>query len=161
MLAYESHDDMFGANAMGITGGNSSKDTGIQVGGGFSFGDLSLGLRFEQLSYKTDGATSAGQQVRARRVLGVVKYNLPSGYIGAELGMANDGKTNIGDVNDTGARMFGIGYFHNLSKQSQLQFIYGLTDNETQGPTPRLPHRTVGVAGSDSSVIHVGLKHTF
>jgi len=163
--AYESHSDMFGANAMGITGGNSSSDTGIQVGGGFSFGDLSLGLRFEQLSYKTDGATSAANKYDRDAYWVSVKYNLPSGYIGAELGMANDGKTNIGDVNDTGAVMFGIGYFHNLSKQSQLQFIYGLTNNDnagtyTQAAAPGNGTGTI-TPGQDSSVIHVGLKHTF
>ena len=56
--------------------------------------------------------------------------------------------------------MFGIGYFHNLSKQSQLQFIYGRTDNKdnasyTQAAAP------LKSDGSDHQVLHVGIKHTF
>ncbi len=40
-VAYEQHNDMFGANAHGAaTGGTGSTDTGMQVGGGWTFGDL-------------------------------------------------------------------------------------------------------------------------
>ena len=85
---------------------------------------------------------------------------MPSGYVGAEIGIANEGKTNVATVKNTDATMYGIGYFHNLSKQSQLQLIYGRTDNSSaatyaQAGTP------AGTAGADHDVFHVGLKHTF
>ena len=69
-------------------------------------------------------------------------------------------------ADDTGAKMFGIGYFHNLSKQSQLQFIYGNTNNKDQGTytqaaAPGSTGNGTITPGQDSQVFHVGLKHTF
>jgi hypothetical protein len=57
--------------------------------------------------------------------------------------------------------MFGVGYFHNLSKQSQLQFIYGLTKNDAAATYTQAAAPLGGVAGSDHQVLHVGIKHTF
>ena len=161
--AYELHDDMFGANAIpgGATGGTSSKDTGIQVGGGVTLGDIGLGLRYEQLEYKTDGALSAVNEYKRTAYWLGFKYNMPTGYVGAELGIAQNGKTNVGDANDTGAKMFGVGYFHNLSKQSQLQFIYGRTDNENNATYAQAGTPNGSAPGSDHQVFSVGLKHTF
>jgi len=158
--AYEKHDDMFGGRGLGMANGSGSSDTGIQVGGGFNFGDLGLHLRYEILKYEIDGSTTAVNEYERDAIWFGVKWNLPSGYVGAELGIANEGDTNAGTATDTGAAMFGIGYFHNLSKQSQLQFIYGRTDNDaaaqyTQAAAP------LGTAGSDHQVFHVGIKHTF
>ena len=158
-LAYEKHDDMFGTVALGDTAGTSSKDTGLQVGGGFMIGDLGLHLRYEALKYEND-KVGGNNEYKRNAVWFGVKYNLPSGYVGAELGIAADGKLNGVKQNNTGAKMFGVGYFHNLSKQSQLQFIYGRTDNKdnatyTQAGAP------LGNAGSDHQVLHVGLKHTY
>jgi len=162
-LAYEKHDDLFGIDkiAGASLGGNSSSDTGVQLGGGYMMGDIGLHARYEQLKYKEDGVTAGNPSEYKRTAYWfAVKYNLPSGYVGGELGFAQKGKTNLGDVDDTGAKMFGIGYFHNLSKQSQLQFIYARTDNEaaatyTQAAAP------LGGAGADHQVLHVGIKHTF
>jgi predicted porin len=159
-VAYEKHDDMFGMRALGATGGTGSSDTGLQFGAGYMIGDLGLHARYEQLKYEIDGSGTAINEYKRNAYWFGVKYNMPSGYIGAELGIAQEGETNAGDVNDSGARMFGIGYFHNLSKQSQLQFIYGRTDNDdaatyTQAAAP------LGTAGSDHQVFHVGIKHTF
>ncbi|MFL6581410.1 MAG: porin, partial [Burkholderiales bacterium] len=170
-LAYEQHKDMFGifaiANAINPastvgTSATGSTDTGIQVGGGWQLGDLGLHLRFEELKYKIDGGVGTGGVTEYKRNaywLGV-KYNLPSGYVGAEIGRANDGKTNVDTVDDTGATMYGIGYFHNLSKQSQLQFIYGMTQNKDNATYTQAAAPGTG-PGQDHSVFHVGIKHTF
>jgi predicted porin len=158
-LSYEKHYDMFGTVALGGPVGTDSSDTGIQLGAGMMFGDLGVHLRYERLKYETSGIGPSNEYKRNAYWVGV-KYNLPSGYVGAELGIAQDGDLNGNSVNDTGAKMFGIGYFHNLSKQSQLQFIYGRTDNNdnatyTQAGAP-------GTApGQDHQVFHVGLKHTY
>jgi predicted porin len=167
-LSYEKHDDMFGANAIaagrGIAGagvGTGSNDRGIQVGAGYAFGDLGLHVRYEQLKYKTDGAALGALSEYKRNAYWLgVKFALPSGYIGGELGIAQDGKANGTKIADTGAKLFGIGYFHNLSKQSQLQFIYGRTDNDdaanyVQAGTPG------GGLGATNQVFHVGIKHTY
>lgn len=161
-VAYEKHDDMFGATTMTGTAGTGSSDTGLQIGGGYTFGDLALHLRYEMLKYELDGAAAGLANEYERDAMWVgVKYNLPSGYIGAELGIASEGETNLGEVADTGAKMFGIGYFHNLSKQSQLQFIYGRTDNDDAATYTQAAAPLGGAAGSDHQVFHVGIKHTF
>jgi predicted porin len=164
-LAFEQHNDMFGAVAIAaaqggaLVGATGSTDTGIQIGGGWQLGDLGLHVRFEELKYKLDGVPGFSDYKRNAYWLGV-KYNLPSGYVGAEIGVAQDGEVDGTKQDNTGATMYGIGYFHNLSKQSQLQFIYGATQNKdnatyTQAAAP-------GTApGQDHSVFHVGIKHTF
>jgi len=165
-LAYEKHWDYFGltditaASGTAGGGGNSSSDTGIQVGAGYTFGDLGLHVRYEQLKYKEDGVAAGADEWKRNAWWVAAKYNLPTGYIGAEVGIAQDGKTNLGKANDTGAKMFAIGYFHNLSKQSQLQFIYGRMDNDDQG-TYQMAGATGENIGGTTQVFHVGLKHTF
>ena len=164
-LAYEQHKDFFGANAVpaaaGMGVGTSSKDDGLQIGGGWIFGDLSLHLRYEMLKYKLDNATAGASEYKRNAEMFGVKYNLPSGYVGAELDIAQSGKTNIGTVSETGAKMFSVGYFHNLSKQSQLQFIYGRTDNDKNATYGQAGAPNFGGPGTKDDVFHVGLKHTF
>jgi hypothetical protein len=57
--------------------------------------------------------------------------------------------------------MFGVGYFHNLSKQSQLQFIYGRTDNDDNATYTQAGAPNGGAAGATQQVFHVGIKHTY
>jgi predicted porin len=159
-LAYEKHDDFFGANAFGAAGGSGSSDTGLQVGGGYMIGDLGLHLRYEILNYETDGSTTGVNEYERDAIWFGLKYNLPSGYIGAEIGIASEGETNAGEIADSGAKLFGIGYFHNLSKQSQLQFIYGRTDNDENGTYTQAGASSLA-PGADHQVFHVGIKHTF
>lgn len=161
-VAYEKHDDMFGANkAAGFAGGTGSSDDAIQVGGGWTFGDLALHARYEMLSYSTDGIAAGSVSEYERDAMWVgVKFNLPSGYIGAEYGIAMEGETNLGEVTDSGGKLFGIGYFHNLSKQSQLQLIYGRTDNDNAASYTQAGANSTA-AGADHQVFHVGIKHTF
>lgn len=166
-VAYEKHDDMFGANRLGAVGGTGSSDDGFQIGGGWMLGNLGLHLRYEMLSYETDGITSGPGVINSYKRDAIwfgVKYNLPSGYVGAQLGIAKEGETNLGTANDTGAKMLGVGYFHNLSKQSQLQFIYGRTDNDAAATYAQIGAAGgVGTsgAGADHQVFDVRLKHTF
>ncbi len=167
-LAFEKHKDMFGLDlittAAGVAGGGgtSSDDTGIQIGAGYTIGDLGLHVRYEQLKYKEDGvAAGIAEEWKRNAYWFAAKYNLPSGYIGGEIGIAQDGKTNVQKENDTGAKMFSIGYFHNLSKQSQLQFIYGRMDNDDRGTYAMTGQTGPANPGSTGQVVHVGLKHTF
>ena len=155
-LAYEKHDDMFGLTALGAPVGTSSKDTGIQVGGGWTIGDLGLHLRYERLKYETNP-----DEYKRDAFWFAVKYNLPSGYVGAEIGIARDGKLNGSTADDTGARMIGVGYFHNLSKQSQLQFIVGRMDNKDNATYGFAGTPNGAAPGSDHTLFNVGLKHTF
>ena len=168
-LAFEQHKDMFGLNQIGnfygvaTTGATGSTDTGIQVGGGWTFGDLALHARYEQLKYKDDGVTSFFDEYKRSAYWFGAKYNLPSGYVGGEIGVAKDGQANGGGTtfDDTGATLIAAGYFHNLSKQSQLQFIVSQTSNKDHAAYAGIGSPNGGVQGADHSVLHVGLKHTF
>lgn len=162
-FAIEQHDDMFGtAKILAPTTATGSSDDGMQIGGGWTFGDLGLHLRYERLSYETDGTTAGDLSEYERDAMWLgLKWALPSGYVGAEIGIAEEGETNLGDATDTGATMIGVGYFHNLSKQSQLQFIYGRTDNDDAATYTQAAAPLGGVPGSDHQVFHVGIKHTF
>lgn len=170
-LAYERHKDMFGNSVISFgNGGTGSTDTGIKLQGGVMFGDLTVGAIVEQLKYKTDGATNISEYKRTAYGLHA-KYNLPSGYIGANFGIAQDGKyTGVsiasGDATDSGAMYFGLGYFHNLSKQTQLQVIGSIVDNKDNARyvlaganTPNAGR--LGGTGADHTAIYFGIKHSF
>jgi len=161
--AIEQHEDMFGTDKISaFTTATGSSDDGTQIGGGFTIAGFDLHARFETLSYETEGTTAGDLATYERDAMWFgVKYNLPSGYIGGEYGIADEADTNLGVATDSGATMYGIGYFHNLSKQSQLQFIYALTDNDAQATYTQAGAPLGGAPGSDHTVIHVGIKHTF
>ncbi len=157
--AFETHDDMFGFNkAAGVAGGTSSSDDAFEVGGGYTFGPATIHARFESLSYETD---AVGTWERDAWWFGV-KWNLPTGYVGGELGIADEADcTGTGVVcTDTGATMIGVGYFHNLSKQSQVQVIYGRTDNDANASYLQIGAPLSG-AGADHQSVTVAIKHTF
>jgi predicted porin len=158
-LAYEKHDDMFGFNkAAGVAGGTSSSDDAWQIGAGYTFGPATIGARFESLSYETDAVGTWERDA----MWFALKWSLPTGYVGAEIGKADEADcTGVGVVcADTGATMIGVGYFHNLSKQSQLQFIYGRTDNDDGANYLQIGAPANG-AGADYQSITVAIKHTF
>ena len=164
-LSYEQHKDLFGANqapaAANVGVGSHSKDTGVQIGGGYTIGDLGLNLRFENLKYKNDGVLAGASEYKRNAEFLGVKYNLPSGYVGGEIAIAQSGKTNSATVSDTGAKMYAVGYFHNLSKQSQLQFIAARTDNDKNADYGQAGATSNFAVGAKVDVFHVGLKHTF
>ena len=157
-FAIEQHDDMFGVTKMTGDTGTGSSDDGMQIGAGWAFGDLGLHARFERLSYELDGGTIS--KIERDAMWFAVKWAMPTGYVGAEVGIADEWDLSPGSAPDTGAKMFGIGYFHNLSKQSQLQFIYGRTDNDANGTYIQIG-APGGGPGADFQSIRVGLKHTF
>lgn len=151
-VAYETHDDYTGPG---------SSDTGFQVGVGYTFGDLALHARYEQLEYDTFGGVP-GLTIERDAYWFAAKYNLPTGYIGAEFGVADEWDVSGGTAPDTGATLFGIGYFHNLSRQSQLYVIGTQVSNDQFGSYILAGASTPNTGlGADHKAITVGVKHTF
>lgn len=167
-VAYERHKDLFGLSV--ITGNatsaaTESTDTGVKLQGGVMFGDLTVGAIVEQLKYKSSGGGIAITEYK-RTAYGLhAKYNLPSGYIGANFGIAQDGKiqtTGGGNADKSGATYFGLGYFHNLSKQTQLQVIGSVVNNDDNAWYILAGSTTANVApGADHRAIYLGIKHAF
>ncbi len=176
-IAYERHKDMFGLNAItgnlqpdGVTSNGaatSSTDTGLQLGGGVTLGDLGLYARFEQLKYKSNGGTLAGLNEYSRNAIWLGgKYNVPTGYVGVQVGIAEDGSCKMisggaCNANDTGAMMFSGGYAHNLSKQTQLLFYGSVTNNDQFGRYYNIGSPGFGRVGADGRSIALLIKHSF
>jgi predicted porin len=177
--AYENHHDMFGmaivtplAGTPGSTGGAtlSSKDTGIQVGVGYTFGDIFAYVNYEQLKYKTDLnpdiVAGGGTAEYKRNAFSIgAKWNLATGYVGGQFIKAMGASCTLPagcSANATGGYMIGLGYYHTLSKQTQA-YIMGTYNNNDDLQY----YSTAGGAaapynlGSTIYGVTVGLKHSF
>lgn len=172
-IAYENHKDMFGLNVItgGATLGNGatgSKDHAIQVGGGYTLGDIFIFANYEQLKYEADGLGTIGALNEYKRNAWSIgaKWNIPTGYIGGQYIQAQDGKCEMvgGGCNasETGARMVGIGYYHTLSKQTQAYFMATWINNKDLASYALAGAGTPNNGpGADQQAYTVGLKHSF
>jgi predicted porin len=147
---------------------SSTKDQALQVGGGFTFGDLFVFANFEYLKYKADGLAAATDIIQYRRTAYSVgaKWNVASGYIGGQWIQAFNGNcqsvATACDASETGAMMVGLGYYHTLSKQTQA-YIMGTwigNDDLNQYNTAGGVGATPALGGSILGLT-VGLKHSF
>jgi predicted porin len=181
--AYESHEDLCGIEAISPTSAPANfitnvaavparntdcKDTGIQFGGGVTLGEFTITARYEMLEYKGNSATTGDLSKYERDAVWVgLKFNLASGYIGAVIGQAMDADCveNGGtcDGSATGATLLGAGYFHNLSKQSQLQIIVSSISNDAEANYVFAggPANANNVNGADHKGLYLGIKHVF
>ena len=167
-IAYERHTDLFGlqliAGNVNTATSTGSSDTGIQIGGSYAFGGFDLRLRFERLTYELEGMAAGDVNEYERDAWWVAgKYDLPTGYVGAEYGQAMEADcTRVGaacDARGTGAKLLSAGYFHNLSKQSQLMAIVSLMRNDEFGTYVNIGSNT-GI-GQDGDSLYLGIKHVF
>jgi predicted porin len=151
-VGYETHDEAL-STAFGL-----HDATGMSVGGGITLGPMLITARVENLEWEpTTGGTFERQHIWAG-----LKWTLASGYFGAEVGMAGELGTPAGDRAETEALMIGLGYFHNLSKQSQL-YVVGTQISNDDNTNYGIGAGTgsTGGLGSDHMAFTVGMKHTF
>jgi predicted porin len=183
-VAYEKHKDLDGlaviTGALGpafgnattsvgqSTAPNSTTDQGIQVGFGYTLGDIFMFANWETLKYKADGLSAATDVTEYKRnawSLGL-KWNVPTGYIGAQYIKAmNASCQTVGggcDASKTGADMVGLGYYHTLSKQTQTYIMGSWIGNDDlnqynfAGGIGAVP-----VLGASIFGVTIGLKHSF
>jgi len=158
-VAYEKHSEST-MDLTGIGGGAAEivDATGLQFGGGFKFGDIALTARYEMLEYE---AESGGKLERNNIFVGL-KWSLPSGYFGAEVVLADDADVDGGSLDSSGASMIGLGYYHNLSKQSQVYIVGTMIKNDDNANYGiGAGSGSTGGFGSDHTAATVGIKHTF
>lgn len=168
--AYERHSDYNGmsqiaTNTYGVGGISGSTDTGMQIGGGVMFGDLTIGARWEQLKYKAEGVVNGFSEWKRNAFTVTGKYGLPTGYVGAQFVIAGDAKTATAGTetfngDKTGASYFAAGYYHNLSKQTQAQFVLSFLQNKENANYINIG-QPAGGRGTDSTAFYIGLKHSF
>jgi predicted porin len=183
-VAYERHKDLDGlAVITGVTSPtypnatvnvgqsaapSSTKDQGLQIGVGYTLGDLFLFANYEGLKYKADGLSAPTDLIEYKRNawgLGV-KWNVPTGYVGAQYIHAMNGSCQtVGggcDASKTGADMVGVGYYHTLSKQTQTYIMATWIGNDDLNQ-----YNTAGGVGAVNRLgasifgFTVGLKHSF
>jgi predicted porin len=168
--AYEKHVDAYGLAIMspGAITATSSKDRGIQLGIGYTLGDIFIFANWEQLKYEAEGLGGAAIDEYKRNAWSIgTKWNLPTGYVGAQYMQAQNGKCERAngaacDAGETGAKSVGLGYYHTLSKQTMAYVMGQYIKNDD------LNFYTVagGVGvpvnlGANVFAATVGLRHSF
>lgn len=154
---------MYYNNAAGVTG---STDTAMIGGGGLKFGAATVRVFFEQLKYKTD-VTSGLSELKRNAFWVNASYALETGVVGASIISAgNASGTNVGGTfngDATGATSFGLTYFHNLSKQTQPFVAFTRVNNKERASYAAAGAQSIGAgtAGSDVTVLLLGIKHSF
>ncbi len=151
-VGYETHEEAL-ATVFGL-----HDATAMSGGGGIALGPFLITARVEQLEWEpATGGTFERQHVWAG-----LKWTLPSGYFGAEVGMAGELGTPTGDLPESEAMMIGLGYFHNMSKQSQLYIVGTQIDNDDNvNYGIGAGTGSTGGLGSDHMAVTIGMKHTF
>jgi len=156
VLGYSKHDDNRSS------GGQGQEDTAWAIGGTYSFGAVKLGLTYADAEYET----GPGASVQRKAWAVAADWNLGGPHM-VRFGYnhAGDAKTNAGGGANTGAKLIQIGYHHSLSKRTRASISYGRMNNDSAG-TYLLTGAGAGggggiQAGDDSSVVVLGLVHTF
>lgn len=164
-LAYRK--DQMGLTQFKGTGGDGSTDTAIQIGAAYTLGDIKLFAGYEMLEYELDGVTAGYEQWERDAFYVGLKWNLASGYLGAQYIMAMEADcdevaTSVG-CDDTGANMIGLGYYHTMSKQTQIFVTATWVDNDDNGTygTAGIGNDNMFIAGTRAYGLGLGFKHTF
>jgi len=149
-------------------GATNSTDQAYQLGAGYTLGDVYFFGVWEGLKYSLSGVTSGLSEWKRNAYQLGLKWNLASGYVGASWMQALSGKcssvTTACDASDTGAMSIGLGYYHTMSKQTQLYVVGSWLDNKDSA--------NYGTAGIGNSAkfnnigatiwgLGVGIKHSF
>jgi predicted porin len=190
--AYGRRKDQFGLLAIGVAdeisgvlGSNaisaqSSSDTAWQLGAAYTLGDIKIFALYESLKWKLDTiqlsdaltgnvlAQLGNLSLKRDAWAAGLKWNLASGYVGAQFiqAMKWKGETDgiSTDIYDTGAYMLGLGYYHTMSKQTQVYVVGSYIDNKdfanygTAGISNSAQFKNPGVAVWG---LGVGIKHSF
>jgi predicted porin len=172
-FAAEQHKNYFGIAAIKpVTAvGDGSTDTGLQFGAAYTLGDVRIFGVYEQLKYKHSGAIGLTDVTEYKRnAWGVgLKWNLASGYFGAQYLQALNASCTLNsggcNADDTGGSLIGAGYFHNMSKQTQVYLVGAYIQNKdlaSYSPAGGLGVFNGAVApGQDVTSVTIGVKHSF
>ena len=147
-----------------------STDGGYTAGGGYDFGMVNVGATYEDFTYK-----SATGDVKAKEWGVGLAVPLGPGKIGAsyakakKLTGAGTDASEAAGTNDTGAKMWNLGYEWALSKRTALGFGIAKIDNGADvafswtGQTLDNRGVTSGVvlSGVDQTNIFVSMRHSF
>ena len=146
-------------------------DGGFTVGGGYDFGMANVGAAYETFKYKG----GAAGDVEAKQWGVGVGVPMGPGKIGAsyakakKLSGAGTDAAEAAGTNDTGAKMWNLGYEWALSKRTALGFGIAKIDNGADAAfiwTSSIPDQKgwesgAVPAGVDTTNIFVSMRHSF
>jgi predicted porin len=138
----------------GIPGFNE-KGTGTRLTLGATFGDFMIDGLFETNKWEGGGVEAKYKHLWLQGV-----YNLPTGKVIVDIMKLGKTQINGTDLNDTGGKHFGLGYYHNLSKSSAVYVIYSKLDNEDNAQF-NLADGPTAAPGKDPSSISFGIYTVF
>lgn len=143
-------------------GGWNADVQGVKAGLGYSYAPgAQVGLVYEQLRANDVGAQGAKDQ---RNAFGVsIKHPINNFVLKAQYVQAGNYKDATGTISNSGARMYSLGADYNLSKRTALFAHYVQLDNkENANYNFTYASTTAGqVAGADSNVLGLGIRHSF
>ncbi len=139
--------------------GADSKNRAFRVGVGYGTEFFQVDVFGEKLQYTGTGvATDVDDERTNFGVSGALNFG--QHHIRAAYSMATDLEQDGEDLEDSGAKLFLIGYAYTLSKRTELQVNYGKLDNELNAQFGAAGGG-VGAPGNDSDRFGIGIRHTF
>lgn len=153
--AYEKHNDVGtvacngGATCLGQ--GTADRDA-WKLGVGYKFGDLKLGAVYESMDSTSSNIEHKSWMLNAGYAIGAI--TLKASYSDAG---------DVGNVANTGAKMYALGADYDLSKRTKVQLTYAQINNDSAGAwgLGQGPRVAAGAAGNDPDGFSLGMKHTF
>lgn len=149
-LAWEKHEDGVAGSVAG------SQLDAWKLGVGYKFGDFKVGLGYESLD---DDAGATVNDRNAWFINGA--YAMGPITLKAQYASAGDGDT----AADTSADYWAIGADYKLSKRTKVYALYASTDNDAAGTYTTGGAGAGGIyapaAGTDPSVLSIGIEHSF
>ena len=135
--------------------GVDSKNRAMRLGVGYGMELFQVDVFGEQLKYTSSGVADKRTNIGVSGSL-----NFGQHHIRATYAVAGKLKQNIGDLSDSKAKLFWIGYAYTLSKRTELQVNYGKLDNEKSAQFGSA-FGVVSAPGNDAERFGVGIRHTF
>jgi predicted porin len=154
VAAYEKRDEN-----RSTAGTAPGEDSAWLVGASYVIGPVKLGLTYTSL--ETDNGIGTTVERTAWNIAG--EWTIGAGRIRAGYALADDREGTV-TVASSGAKQYQIGYWHNLSKRTQVYAAYVKLDNDSAG-TYNLTGLSAGAGnvfpGDSADVVAFGLFHTF
>jgi predicted porin len=155
-------------NAAGET---PASQRAMTLGAGFDFGIAKVGLTYDrsQLRELTAGGFGAAGTAERNVIIVPVTVPLGTGQLIGTFAKAGDVKLGVGGtVQNTGAKLFSLGYNYPLSKRTSLGVTYSRLNNDSGGVYQLYTNASLGNSGSsalaggtDQSLVYLGLRHVF
>jgi predicted porin len=173
------------ASAAPVAGDTGNNLTGNRLGAAYTFPmGLKIGLVWDKNkaevadgsnSFDPVGILATGGNVGAHALRERTAWGLPIEYVSGPhrvnfaYAKAGNLKTNVGTVNDSGAKMLVLGYQYSLSKRTSVAALYSTITN---GTNAAYDYRETSVniagtsgtglaAGADPRTLQVAMRHAF